>query len=328
MSCDSLRGNPTFCTTASARSARVNVLPPIALCLPHHSQHPACADASRRYPSGSMEPQYNLLNKNRISHFGMRQADSDPRLYHRASTAPQVNPPPMASISTRLPSPGGAASNAWLSASGIDAADVLPCLSSVITILSGANAELLGDAVENALVGLMRHEQIDLVRRIAGHAPASLRSRRKSSAPHGGTPPGRSCADARPSWSSRGRHRHKADLHSGHRNGCAVAECRDPRASPCCGCASSTTAPAPSPNSTQVRAVGPIENAREGLGADHQRALELSGLAGSCRPSSAQRQNLSTPPARQRPRPWRCRARSGCARRSPGTCGPAWPWHR
>ncbi len=42
-------------------------------------------------------------------------------------------------------------------------------------------------------------------------------------------------------------------------------------------CASSTTAPAPSPNSTQVRAILPVEDAAEGLRADHQRAVVRAG---------------------------------------------------
>jgi hypothetical protein len=46
--------------------------------------------------------------------------------YQRASTAPQVNPPPIASISTRLPSLTRCSSKAWFKASGIEAADVLP----------------------------------------------------------------------------------------------------------------------------------------------------------------------------------------------------------
>ena len=51
----------------------------------------------------------------------------------------------------------------------MEAAEVLPCLASVMTILLGVDAELLGDAVENALVGLMRNVQVDLVGGIAGH---------------------------------------------------------------------------------------------------------------------------------------------------------------
>ena len=43
---------------------------------------------------------------------------------------------------------------------------------------------------------------------------------------------------------------------------------------PGCSWASSTTAPAPSPNSTQVAAIGPIQNSRKCFRADHQRALE------------------------------------------------------
>ena len=66
------------------------------------------------------------------------------------------------------------ASKASFSASGIDAADVLPCLSQCHHDLLGRDAKLLGDAVENALVGLMRNKEIDLVGRIA--VPTSVSS--------------------------------------------------------------------------------------------------------------------------------------------------------
>ena len=48
------------------------------------------------------------------------------------------------------------------SASGIEAADVLPCRSTVVTILAGRNAELMRRTVDDPLVGLMRNEPIDV----------------------------------------------------------------------------------------------------------------------------------------------------------------------
>ena len=69
------------------------------------------------------------------------------------------------------------------------------------------------------------------------------------------------------------RRRHRAWIYGGRRSAAARSGCRDPRACPAASCASSTTAPAPSPNSTQVpRSVqssmrenvsAPITSARE-----------------------------------------------------------------
>ena len=56
-------------------------------------------------------------------------------------------------------------------ASGIEAAEVLPCLSTVTTTFSRANAKLVGGGVDDAPVGLMRHEPVDVVRR----SPASAK---------------------------------------------------------------------------------------------------------------------------------------------------------
>src|SRR5207244_1591472 len=56
--------------------------------------------------------------------------------YMRASTAPQVKPPPTPSISTLSPGLTRPSRTAWSSASGIDAAEVLPCWSTVTTIFS------------------------------------------------------------------------------------------------------------------------------------------------------------------------------------------------
>src|SRR5262245_3812237 len=51
---------------------------------------------------------------------------------------PQVKPPPMASSITRSPRLMRPSATATDSASGIDAADVLPCLATVLTTFSGA----------------------------------------------------------------------------------------------------------------------------------------------------------------------------------------------
>jgi len=58
--------------------------------------------------------------------------------YQRTSAEPQVKPPPMASNSTRSPFFTRPSLTATASASGIDAADVLPCRSTVNTTFCGA----------------------------------------------------------------------------------------------------------------------------------------------------------------------------------------------
>ena len=54
------------------------------------------------------------------------------------------------------------------SASGIEAAEVLPWRSTVVTILPGGNAEFMGRTVDDALIGLVRDEPVDVGGRIAG----------------------------------------------------------------------------------------------------------------------------------------------------------------
>ena len=64
-------------------------------------------------------------------------------VYQRSSTAPQVKPPPIASSSTRSPFLMRPSATATESASGTEAADVLPCRSTVVTTFSLGDAELL-----------------------------------------------------------------------------------------------------------------------------------------------------------------------------------------
>src|ERR1700720_314338 len=69
-----------------------------------------------------------------------------PLPYHRSSVAPQVNPPPIASSRIRSPFLIRPSATATDSASGIDAAEVLPCLSTVITTFSGAMPSFTAEA--------------------------------------------------------------------------------------------------------------------------------------------------------------------------------------
>src|SRR3954447_12971049 len=66
--------------------------------------------------------------------------------YQRSSAEPQVNPPPIASSKTRLPFLMRPSATATASASGIDAADVLPWRSTVSTTFCGAICSLCAEA--------------------------------------------------------------------------------------------------------------------------------------------------------------------------------------
>src|ERR1700704_2036384 len=66
--------------------------------------------------------------------------------YQRNSAEPQVKPPPMASSSTRSPFFTRPSATATDNASGIDAAEVLPCRSTVSTTFCGAICSLCAEA--------------------------------------------------------------------------------------------------------------------------------------------------------------------------------------
>src|SRR5450432_438076 len=66
--------------------------------------------------------------------------------HHRINTAPQVKPPPIASIITRSPFLIRPSREATSRASGIEAAEVLPCNSTVFTTFSGARPSLSAEA--------------------------------------------------------------------------------------------------------------------------------------------------------------------------------------
>ena len=82
----------------------------------------------------------------------------------RSSTAPTVNPAPTDASSTRSPFFRRPLQTASFSASGIVAAVVLPNRSMLMMTLFVVDAELFGRRLDDAAVGLMRHEQIEVVR--------------------------------------------------------------------------------------------------------------------------------------------------------------------
>src|SRR4029077_5681942 len=67
------------------------------------------------------------------------------RFHHRKSADPQGNPPPMASKRMRLPRLIRRSATASASASGIEAADVLPCRSTVVTTFAGSIPSLCAE---------------------------------------------------------------------------------------------------------------------------------------------------------------------------------------
>ncbi len=82
--------------------------------------------------------------------------------YKFSSTAPQVKPPPTPSSSSVCPGLTWPVRTPWSSASGIDAADVLPCWSTVTTSLDSGSLSLLRRAGHDADVGLVRDQPVDV----------------------------------------------------------------------------------------------------------------------------------------------------------------------
>src|SRR3977135_3029165 len=95
------------------------------------------------------------------------------RTYQRSRAEPQANPPPMASSSSKSPFLTRPSCTATHSASGIDAAEVLPCKSTVSTTFCGAICNLCAEAsmIRLWLVADVRTQmrrQNASVRRLAG----------------------------------------------------------------------------------------------------------------------------------------------------------------
>src|SRR3990172_2372673 len=111
-------------------------------CLPAHCvRSPSRGtnqDANRASARRSICPAIKFLILHHfLSRCGFRAAPWFSR-YQRSSTAPQVKPPPMASSSTRSPVLMRPSERPWLNANGIEAADVLACLSTVMMMRSGS----------------------------------------------------------------------------------------------------------------------------------------------------------------------------------------------
>ncbi len=79
------------------------------------------------------------------------------------TTEPQVSPAPTALMRTTEPGLSRPSSTASASASGIDADDVLPYRSMFTTHLVVRQAHVLRGVVDDPLVGLVRHVEIDVV---------------------------------------------------------------------------------------------------------------------------------------------------------------------
>ena len=189
--------------------------------------------------------------------------------------------------------------------------------------------ELARGRVEDAGIGLVRHDPVDI---------GGGQARRASST----SPITAGEVDDRVAKHLAPLHPHLADRAGGR--GAAIdieqfvvppvgMEPRREDAAPASSvrCPSSTIAPAPSPNSTQVRAVFPVEDAAERLRADHQRARARRPRGSCCRRPAARRGSPSRPPRRRTRRNRRCRAspapwsrwpeRSGRASRSRARSG-------
>ena len=87
------------------------------------------------------------------------------RTPHSRTPAPQVKPAPTAASSTRLAGAQAAVlAQQAAASSGIDAADVLPISRDVVgDALGGLELELLADGAEDAAVGLVVDEEVDVV---------------------------------------------------------------------------------------------------------------------------------------------------------------------
>src|ERR1700733_9294532 len=127
---DSVRDKPTFWYTASHKSARVIVF--LAIASP---------TLGARYHRSTYRTELSRILGSAQRVNGLREVWH----YHRSSAAPQVKPPPIASSKSKSPRLIRRSATASASASGIEAAEVLPCLSTVLTILVGAMPSLWAD---------------------------------------------------------------------------------------------------------------------------------------------------------------------------------------
>ena len=129
---------------------------------------------------------------------------------------------------------------------------MLPCLLTVITTFSGAMPSLSALAVMMRLLAWCGTNQSRSSARRAGGVEGVAGSRPSPCRRRSGRPRGPPSSGRRWSWSSPGRHRHRACRGSARRSADARSGRRDRRRCPRPPAASSTMAPAPSPKSTQV----------------------------------------------------------------------------
>ena len=246
MPADSARDRPSLRWTISARSARVSVPAGVRfLVQPRdpeigHNHSPA---HKRRAPRRC---NYTFVTETvRVGNSTFRRIC---QLYqYRSAAAPQVKPPPIASSTIRSPRLIRPSLTAVSSASGTDAAEVLACWSTVTMTFSGGRPSFLRGGVEDARVRLVRHDPVDVVRGQSGRLQHLVQ--------HGGEVDDRVAehlaalhpAACRPCRWSTARHRQTEGRCGGRRHGAGWRGCR--LRSPL---RPSTSAPAPSPNRTQV----------------------------------------------------------------------------
>ena len=221
---------------------------------------------------------------NRLQCSGTLCATSGPALRPRSV---RRRSPPATRSRRGLMRPSPTASS---SASGIEAAEVLACRSTVTTICSGGRPSLRPIAVDDALVGLVRHQPVDVARRSARWRPSAsstdLGQLTHRLAEHLAAFHAQMAGGAR---SRTGRHRHRGCRNGGRRNADGSTGCRGRAACPAAAPPCSTTAPAPSPNSTQVPRSFQ-SRMREKVSAPITSAVaRLAELDRSCRPPPARR---------------------------------------
>ena len=112
------------------------------------------------------------------------------------------------------------------SASGIEAAEVLACRSTVTITFVRRQLQALADGVDDPPVGLVRHQPVEIGRAEAALVEHGQRGVRQARRPRSGTPRGRSSADARWSASRTGRRRHRDPGSAGRRRRDGSPGCR------------------------------------------------------------------------------------------------------
>ena len=183
---------------------------------------------------------------------GSDRRSGQPGSYQRIRALPQVKPPPMASIITRSPCLMRPSRHGDVEGQRDRGRRGVAVPVDGDHHLLGRDAELVGAGVDDAPVGLVRHEPVEILgascrspRRRRGPRPSPCR-------PRSGRPPGPPSAGCRWSWSSPGRRRRRACRDGGRPSADGRSARRDRRRCPRPPAPRARSAPAPSPNSTQV----------------------------------------------------------------------------